>query len=97
MKKLFINMLAGFGFMSLVVIALNTANAGAGKIVDAFDRADAGQSAMVEEHKAYLASDDEDYVTDPMNGFDDEIYEASEKAKVAKHANLFIANAYGRE
>jgi hypothetical protein len=90
------NMLAAIGVMALLVLVINTASAGAVAIVNAYDRSQAGQTALIAEHKAYLASDD-DYVTDPMNGFDDEVYEASEKAKVAKHANLFISTAYGRE
>ena len=90
------NMLAAIGVMALLVLVINTASAGAVAIVNAYDRSQAGQSAIIENHKAYLASDD-DYITDPNNGFDEEVYEASEQAKVAKHANLFIFNAYGRE
>lgn len=90
------NMLAAIGVMALLVLVINTATAGAVAIVSAYDRSQAGQAALIAEHKAYLASDD-DYITNPDNGLDDEVYEASEKAKIAKHANLFIANAYGRE
>ena len=94
------NILAVIGLMAILVIAINTASAGAGAIVAAFDRSQAGHDAMIAEHKASLPSDDGNYVTDPMNGFDDEVedvYEASAEAKTASHANLFIAKAYGRE
>lgn len=91
------NMLAAIGVMALLVVVINTATAGVQQINDAFNRQQAGQDAMIAEHKAYLASDDDNYVTDPMNGFDAEVYEASEQAKTARHANLFISNAYGRE
>lgn len=95
--KLAKNMLAAIGLMALLVIALNTVSAVAGAIGDAFDRSQAGHDALIAEHKASLPRDDGNYVTDPMNGFDDEVYEASEQAKAARHANLFISNAYGRE
>ena len=95
--KLAKNMLAAIGLMALLVIALNTVSAVAGVIGDAFDRSQAGHDALIAEHKAYLAQDDDNYVTDPMNGFDEEVYEASEQAGTAKHANLFISTAYGRE
>lgn len=88
------NMLAAIGVMALLVVVINTATAGVQQINDAFNRQQAGQDAMIAEHKAYLASDDDNYVTDPMNGFDTEVYEASEQAKTARHANLFISNAY---
>ena len=94
------NMLAAIGFMALLIIALNTVSAGAGVISDAFDRQQSAHDAMIAEHKAYLASDDDNYVTDPMDGFDDEVvgtYEASAEAKTASYANGFIAKAYGRE
>lgn len=98
--KLAKNMLAAIGLMALLVIALNTVSAVAGVIGDAFDRSQAGHDAMIAEHKASLPSDDDNYVTDPMNGFDDEVeeaYEASTEAKTASYANGFIAKAYGRE
>ena len=96
--KLLKNMLAGIGVIALLVITINTAaKAGMEQINDAFDRQEAGQTAMIANHKAYLAQDDDNYVTDPMNGFDDEVYEASEQAGTARHANQLIANAYGRE
>lgn len=97
MKNLFINMLAAFGFISLIVIAINTANAGVSAIADAFERQDAGQAAMIADHKAYLASDDDNYVTDPMNGYDEEIaaQEQAEKDKQIAHANAFLAKVNG--
>ena len=92
------NMLAAVGVMAVLVLVINTATAEAGKIIKAFDRSQAGQAAIITNHKAYLASDGEDnYVTNPINGFDDEAvdtYESSEQAKTARHANLFISNAY---
>lgn len=98
--KLAKNMLAAIGLMALLVIALNTVSAVAGVIGDAFDRSQAGHDALIAEHKASLPRDDGNYVTDPMNGFDDEVeeaYEASTEAKTASYANGFIAKAYGRE
>ena len=98
--KLAKNMLAAIGLMALLVIALNTVSAVAGVIGDAFDRSQAGHDALIAEHKASLPRDDDNYVTDPMNGFDDEVedvYEASAEAKAASYANGFIAKAYGRE
>ena len=90
--------LAAIGVMAIAVLIINTASAGASKVMDAYDRQQASEKAMIDEHKLYLASDDDDfYVTDPMNGFDEEVYEASKQAQTAKHANLFIAKAYGRE
>lgn len=92
--------LASIGILTLLVLGMTAATAGAQHINQAFDRSQAGHDAMIAEHKAYLASDDDYYVTEPMNGFDDEVidtYEASEQAKAARHANLFISNAYGRE
>lgn len=94
------NMLAAIGLMALLVIALNTVSAVAGVLGDAFDRSQAGHDALIAEHKASLPRDDGNYVTDPMNGFDDEVvdtYEASAEAKTASYANGFIAKAYGRE
>ena len=98
--KLAKNMLAAIGLMALLVIALNTVSAVAGVIGDAFDRSQAGHDALIAEHKASLPRDDGNYVTDPMNGFDDEVeeaYEVSTEAKTASYANGFIAKAYGRE
>lgn len=98
MKKSIINMLAAIGFMSLVVIALNTANAGAGAVSDAYERQQAAQRAKIELHKLdYPASDDDYYVTDPMNGFDEEIalLEQAKKDAVAAHANAFLAKVNG--
>lgn len=95
--KLAKNMLAAIGLMALLVIALNTVSAVAGVIGDAFDRQQSAHDAMIAEHKASLPNDDGNYVTDPMNGFDDEVvntYEASEQAATARHANLFISTAY---
>lgn len=95
--KLAKNMLAAIGLMALLVIALNTVSAVAGVIGDAFDRQQSAHDAMIAEHKASLPNEDGNYVTDPMNGFDDEVidtYEASEQAATARHANLFISTAY---
>jgi len=93
--------LASVGIITLLVLGMTAATAGVQQINEAFNRSQAGQSAMIEDHKAYLASDDEDYyVTDPMNSFDDEVvdvYETSSEAKTASYANIFIAKAYGRE
>lgn len=89
--------LASIGVITLLAIGATAATAGVQQINDAFNRSQAGQDAMIAEHKAYLASDDDNYVTDPMNGFDAEVYEASKQAKTARHANLFISNAYGRD
>lgn len=89
--------LASIGVLALLILGMTAATAGVQHINDAFNRSQAGQDALIAEHKAYLAQDDDNYVTDPMNGFDDEVYEASEQAKAASHANLFISNAYGRE
>ncbi|ERL54979.1 hypothetical protein [Psychrobacter aquaticus] len=81
--------------VALLIININAATAGVQQINKAFDRQESAHDAMIAEHKAYLASDDEDYyVTDPMNGFDEEVYEASRQAETARHANLFISNAY---
>ena len=89
--------LASIGVITLLAIGATAATAGVQQINNALNRQQAGQDAMIAEHKAYLASDDDNYVTDPMNGFDAEVYEASEQAKAARHANLFISNAYGRD
>ena len=89
--------LASIGILTLLVLGMTAATAGVQQINKAFDRSQAGHDALIAEHKASLPSDDDNYVTDPMNGFDDEVYEASEQAKTARHANIFISNAYGRE
>ncbi len=89
--------LASIGVITLLAIGATAATAGVQHINDAFSRSEEGQDALIAEHKAYLAQDDDNYVTDPMNGFDEEVYEASEQAKAAGHANLFISTAYGRE
>lgn len=91
------NLLASLGMITLLAGGMIGAQAAGEHITAAFDRQDAAHDAMIAEHKAYLAQDDNNYVTDPMNGFDEEVYEASEQAKTASHANLFIANAYGGE
>ena len=92
--------LASIGVIALLVLGMTAATAGVQQINKAFDRQDSAHDAMIAEHKAYLASDDGNYVTDPMNGFDDEVidtYETSTEAKTASYANGFIAKAYGRE
>lgn len=89
--------LASIGILTLLVLGMTAATAGVQQINKAFDRSQAGHDAMIAEHKASLPIDDGNYVTDPMNGFDDEVYEASKQASEARHANLFISNAYGRE
>lgn len=94
------DLLASLGIIFLLMLGMTAASAGYEAIINAFDRSQAGQAALIAKHKAYLASDDDHYVTDPTNGFDDEAvdtYEASEEYKTARHANLFIANAYGRD
>lgn len=92
--------LASIGILTLLVLGMTAATAGVQQINKAFDRSQAGHDAMIAEHKASLPSDDGNYITDPMNGFDDEVvdtYEASEQAATARHANLFISTSYGRE
>ena len=92
--------LASIGVIALLVIGMTAATAGVQQINKAFDRQQSAHDAMIAEHKASLPSDDDNYVTDPMNGFDDEVeeaYEASTEAKTASYANGFIAKAYGRE
>jgi len=100
MKRAIINMLAAIGFISLVVIALNTANAGASAVSDAYERQQSAERAKIELHKLdYPASayDESYYVTDPMNGYDEEIalQEQAEKDAVAAHANAFLAKVNG--
>lgn len=89
--------LASIGILTLLVLGMTAATAGVQQINKAFDRSQAGHDALIAEHKASLPSDDGNYFTDPMNGFDEEVYEASKQASEARHANLFISNAYGRE
>ena len=89
--------LASIGVIALLVLGMTAATAGVQHINKAFDRSQAGHDALIAEHKASLPRDDGNYVTDPMNGFDDEVidtYEASEQAATARHANLFISTAY---
>jgi hypothetical protein len=86
--------LASIGILTLLVLGMTAATAGVQQINEAFNRSEAGQDAMIAEHKAYLAQDNDNYVTDPMNGFDEEVYEASKQASEARHANIFISNAY---
>ncbi len=89
--------LASIGVITLLVLGMTAATAGVQHINKAFDRQQAGHDALIAEHKASLPNDDDNYVTDPMNGFDEEVYEASKQASEARNANLFISNAYGRE
>lgn len=89
--------LASIGVITLLVLGMTAATAGVQQINKAFDRSQAGHDALIAEHKASLPRDDGNYVTDPMNGFDDEVidtYEVSEQAATARHANLFISTAY---
>ena len=86
--------LASIGILTLLVLGMTAATAGVQQINKAFDRQQSAHDAMIAEHKASLPNDDGNYVTDPMNGFDDEAYEASKQASEARHANLFISNAY---
>ena len=86
--------LASIGVITLLVLGMTAATAGVQHINKAFDRQQSAHDAMIAEHKASLPNDDGNYVTDPMNGFDDEVYEASKQASEARHANLFISNAY---
>lgn len=92
--------LASIGILTLLVLGMTAATAGVQQINKAFDRQQSAHDAMIAEHKASLPNEDGNYVTDPMNGFDDEVidtYETSTEAKTARHANLFISNAYGRD
>lgn len=92
--------LASIGVIALLVLGMTAATAGVQHINKAFDRQQSAHDAMIAEHKASLPNDDGNYVTDPMNGFDDEVvdtYEASEQAATARHANIFISTSYGRE
>ncbi len=89
--------LASIGVITLLVLGMTAATAGVQHINKAFDRQQAGHDALIAEHKTSLPNDDDNYVTDPMNGFDEEVYEASKQASEARNANLFISNAYGRE
>ena len=90
--------LASIGVIALLVLGMTAATAGVQHINKAFDRQQSAHDAMIAEHKLdNPTSEDSNYVTDPMNGFDAEVYEASEQAKAARHANLFISNTYGRE
>lgn len=89
--------LASIGILTLLVLGMTAATAGVQQINKAFDRQQSAHDAMIAEHKASLPNEDGNYVTDPMNGFDDEVidtYEASEQAATARHANLFISTAY---
>ena len=93
--------LASIGILTLLVLGMTAATAGVQQINKAFDRQQSAHDAKIAIHKLdNPASEDSNYVTDPMNGFDDEVvdtYEASEQAATARHANLFISTAYGRE
>lgn len=93
--------LASIGVIALLVIGMTAATAGMQHINKAFDRQQSAHDAKIAIHKLdNPTSEDSNYVTDPMNGFDDEVvntYEASEQAATARHANLFISTAYGRE
>ena len=89
------NILAAIGVVAIFVLIINTAQAGAGLIVDAFDRQQAGEAAIIAEHKAYIAGNDIGARELP-SGTDAE-YEASEQYKVAQHANRVLASARGKE
>lgn len=93
--------LASIGVIALLVIGMTAATAGMQHINKAFDRQQSAHDAKIAIHKLdNPTSEDSNYVTNPMNGFDDEVvntYEASEQAATARHANLFISTAYGRE
>lgn len=91
------DLLASIGTITLLALGMTAATAGAQHINQAFERSQAGHDAMIAEHKAYLASDDDYYVTDPMNGFDEEValLEQAEKDAVAAHANAFLAKVNG--
>lgn len=87
--------LASIGVIALLVLGMTAATAGVQHINKAFDRQQSAHDAKIAIHKLdNPASEDSNYVTDPMNGFDDEVYEASKQASEARHANLFISNAY---
>lgn len=93
--------LASIGVLTLLVLGMTAATAGVQHINKAFDRQQSAHDAKIAIHKLdNPTSEDSNYVTDPMNGFDDEVedvYEASAEAKTASYANGFIAKAYGRE
>lgn len=93
--------LASIGVLTLLVLGMTAATAGVKHINKAFDRQQSAHDAKIAIHKLdNPTSEDSNYVTDPMNGFDDEVeeaYEASTEAKTASYANIFIAKAYGRE
>lgn len=90
--------LVSIGFIALLVLGMTAATAGVQHINKAFDRQQSAHDAKIAMHKLdNPISEDSNYVTDPMNGFDEEVYEASKQASEARHANLFISNAYGRE
>lgn len=93
--------LASIGVITLLILGMTAATAGMQHINKAFDRQQSAHDAKIAIHKLdNPTSEDSNYVTDPMNGFDDEVvntYEASEQAATARHANLFISTAYGRE
>lgn len=95
------DLLASLGLIVLLAAGMMGASSGAESIGNAFERQRAAETASLELHKLdYPANEDDNYVTDPMNGFDDEVvdvYETSDEANTARHANLFISNAYGRE
>lgn len=90
--------LASIGVIALLVLGMTAATAGVQHINKAFDRQQAAHDAKIVMHKLdNPINDNDNYVTDPMNGFDEEVYEASQQAAEARHANTFISNAYGRE
>lgn len=90
--------LVSIGFIALLVLGMTAATAGVQHINKAFDRQQSAHDAKIAMHKLdNPISEDSNYVTDPMNGFDEEVYEASDQANTARHANLFISNAYGRD
>lgn len=90
--------LSSIGVIALLVLGMTAATAGVQHINKAFDRQQSAHDAKIAIHKLdNPASEEGNYVTDPMNGFDDEVidtYEASEQAATARHANLFISTAY---
>lgn len=63
--NLFKNIMGITFLISLLTLVMSLATAGVSSIGDAYDRQQASEKAMIDEHKLYLASGDDDfYVTD---------------------------------
>lgn len=76
----------------LIIIALiSIGGAACAVLPDAQDRADQAQDAMIAEHKLSIADSD---AAKEQAAID---YYQSEQYRQARHANKFIATAYGRK